>query len=698
MRRLAIFIAFVSFASSGCSTSLQLDNRSCPCSTGWSCCDGANICVRGDQSCPPPPALVITPASAALPLGGSTPFSASSPVSWSLVEGAVAGTVDANGNYRASSAHGLFHLRATDVSDAQRTATVELDIGPSRMDIWAGTPGGAGTADGTGASARFNEPLCLTGDGLGNLYICDSNGDFTGRIRKVVIATGEVTTVAKGLLGPTQLAFQPPSSLYVVNEDYVDNLRSLNRLDLSTGLITPVISPFAYGPIAADGSGHLIVGTPFALSSVDLATGTMTVVAGGTRPDPATPQSGYDGTGAAALVGTVWSIAYAGNGQFIFLDQHEDETGSAEGRMYQRVFDSRAQTVTTNFAYSQPAALGWSWSICASGVASLGTSILKADGTATLDYFVNGSSLNPIYCDPGSTFVYAIDAPNLELRALDTTYSTAFTLAGAAQHDDVPGGSLAADGAGNLFVAGSAGLSRIEASSGVASVVLNGLYSSDAGVAIDPSGHLLITLETTLFEWSQPPTDGVNEVPTPITWLSQSYDLFGIAAGDNGVIYATADNSSSTAILALDLKAQTATTLTTAPVDPVAVGWLPGALIIVEPTKVERLDLATLELTLVAGPENGWLGLSSIAVDAPNQIAYVADGGTGLGHTTDHMVRAIDLVSGLVSPLAGSSDHGGVLLGALPGGLNQPAGVAILPSGDLAISDAAENLVVRVHR
>ena len=56
----------------------------------------------------------------------------------------------------------------------------------------AGYPGQAGTADATGTAARFNLPLRITTDGT-NLYVTDYN-NYT--IRKVSIATGQVTTIA----------------------------------------------------------------------------------------------------------------------------------------------------------------------------------------------------------------------------------------------------------------------------------------------------------------------------------------------------------------------------------------------------------------------------------------------------------------------------------------------------------------------
>lgn len=65
----------------------------------------------------------------------------------------------------------------------------------------AGSPGVAGAVDGTGATARFNEPMSITTDGT-FLYVGDW-GSFL--IRKVEIATGTVTTLA-GTAGTTGAA------------------------------------------------------------------------------------------------------------------------------------------------------------------------------------------------------------------------------------------------------------------------------------------------------------------------------------------------------------------------------------------------------------------------------------------------------------------------------------------------------------
>ena len=61
----------------------------------------------------------------------------------------------------------------------------------------AGQPNSPGTADGTGGAARFSNPQSVAVDAAGNAYVADTNSHT---IRKVVISTGVVTTVA-GLPG-----------------------------------------------------------------------------------------------------------------------------------------------------------------------------------------------------------------------------------------------------------------------------------------------------------------------------------------------------------------------------------------------------------------------------------------------------------------------------------------------------------------
>ena len=66
------------------------------------------------------------------------------------------------------------------------------------VSILAGQVGAPGSTDGTGIGAQFNSPTGVTTDGT-NLYVADTTSNI---IRKIVISTGAVTTVAGSAIAP----------------------------------------------------------------------------------------------------------------------------------------------------------------------------------------------------------------------------------------------------------------------------------------------------------------------------------------------------------------------------------------------------------------------------------------------------------------------------------------------------------------
>jgi sugar lactone lactonase YvrE len=112
----------------------------------------------------------------------------------------------------------------------------------------AGTGVGGFSGDGGPASsAGLSGPTGVAVDGIGNLYIADSND---GAIRKVTAATGIITTVA----GPgTSTHLQLPADVAVDGSGnvYFVDLRAVYKMAAATGMITTVESltqtPAFYG-------------------------------------------------------------------------------------------------------------------------------------------------------------------------------------------------------------------------------------------------------------------------------------------------------------------------------------------------------------------------------------------------------------------------------------------------------------------
>ncbi len=121
----------------------------------------------------------------------------------------------------------------------------------------AGT-GSSGSTDGTGTAASFNYPEGITTDGL-NLYVCDSANN---KLRKVVISTGEVTTfagtgTAASVDGTgTSASLNNPSALTTDGTNlYVVDWGSSNirKIVITTAVVTTIAGAGSAG--SSDGTG-----------------------------------------------------------------------------------------------------------------------------------------------------------------------------------------------------------------------------------------------------------------------------------------------------------------------------------------------------------------------------------------------------------------------------------------------------------
>jgi sugar lactone lactonase YvrE len=140
------------------------------------------------------------------------------------------------------------------VADATNNRIRKIVIATGVVTTLAGS--GAGTTDGTGTGASFTTPIGITTDGT-NLYVADYGNH---RIRKVVISTAVVTTIAGSTSGyadgtGTAAQFNFPNgittdgtNLYVADQS---NNR-IRKIIISTGVVT-TLAGAAVG--SSDGTG-----------------------------------------------------------------------------------------------------------------------------------------------------------------------------------------------------------------------------------------------------------------------------------------------------------------------------------------------------------------------------------------------------------------------------------------------------------
>ena len=205
----------------------------------------------------------------------------------------------------------------------------------------AGLVGSSGSSNGVGSDARFNLPQGIEYDGSGNLFICDT---FNQTIRKLVIATGSVTTIA-GLVGiyasadgvgsaarfsyPRGIVYDGNGNLFITDSYNI----TIRKLVIATGAVTTIAglalevgtadgvgsgARFNYPRgIAYDGKGNLFIcdTSNHTIRKLVIATQAVTTIAG-----TAGSQGTADGVGSDARFYQPFGIAYDGNGNLYISD------------------------------------------------------------------------------------------------------------------------------------------------------------------------------------------------------------------------------------------------------------------------------------------------------------------------------------------------------------------------------------------
>ncbi len=352
------------------------------------------------------------------------------------------------------------------VADTENATIRQIVIATGAVTTLAGTAGVTGSTDGTGGAAEFDQPRGITADGAGNLYVADTENHT---IRKIVIATGEVTTpfgtagvdgvadgtgVAAEFSFPRGITAEGSTNLYVADT----NSNTIRKIVIATEEVTTLVDAAAGfsipAGIATDISGNVYVGDRgnFVIRKV-AAGGAVSTVAG-----MMASFGSVDGVGAAARFVTPFGIARDAFGNLYVADQIDSTI---------RKLDS-AGGVTT--------------------LAGVPSAVGAIDGPGATAQF-NLPTATAV--DDASGNLYVADMNNSTIRQIVLATGEVTTLAGSAGINgaaDGTGGAalfsrpsdITADGAGNLFV------SDLNNHTIRQIVIATGVVTTLAGTALSP--------------------------------------------------------------------------------------------------------------------------------------------------------------------------------------------------------------------
>jgi NHL repeat len=203
---------------------------------------------------------------------------------------------------------------------------------PVDLELLAGDPHGPGTVDGTGGAAHFQNPNGVAADSAGNVYVADTNNQTIRKITPAGVVTtlagtaemsgsADGTGAAARFAAPTGVAIDAAGNLYVV-EEINSTIRKVTPEGVVSTLAgvagmrgsadgTGVTARFNFPEgIAVDGAGNVYVADRENDTIRKITpSGVVTTLAGA-----ATMQGSTDGTGAAARFSLPAGIAVDGAG------------------------------------------------------------------------------------------------------------------------------------------------------------------------------------------------------------------------------------------------------------------------------------------------------------------------------------------------------------------------------------------------
>jgi len=598
--------------------------------------------------------------------------------------GTLAGSAGAVTSVDATGAAARFHYPSCTAVDANGNVYVADTINCTIRKVTpagvvttlAGSPGGPGSVDGTGAAARFNLPQGVTVDASGNLFVADT-GNAT--IRKVTPA-GVVTTLAGTALafgnrdgtgaaatfhGPCGIGVDSSGNLYVA-----DTLNDTVRMVTAAGVVTTLAGSQAavgssdgtgaaaqfnapYG-VAVDGSGNLYVSDQGNNTIRKIASGGVVTTLAGT----AGHRGSADGTGAAAQFFTPAGVAVDGNSNVYVADNANDTirkitpagvvttlagtpgtAGSADGSGGAAQFNGPVGVASDLSGNLYIADQGNNEIRTVSPGGASGTLagaryiLAGADGTG-----INARFLQPAGTATGTSGnVYVADTAEDTIRKI-TPGGVVTTLAGTA---GIPG---YADGTGPAA-----------------------RFRTPEGVAVDASGNIYVT-------------DTGNNVVRKVTPAGVVTTLAG--SGASG--YADGSGSSAQFNLPVGIVFDGSSSL-------YVTDQLNAAI-----RKVTLAGVVTTFSGAVGNPGSIDGSATSARFNTPSGIAIDGSGNLYVADTVNYTVRKVSS-SGAVTTLAGTAAVRGTADGTgAAAAFYQPFGVAVDSGGNVYVTDTGNDTIRKV--
>ncbi len=582
------------------------------------------------------------------------------------------------------------------VADDQRQVVRRIDTVTGTVTTVAGDGVGGFAGDGGPAtSARLNLPTGLALDGVGNLFIADTENH---RVRRVDAATGVITTTAgtghgayggdgglatgAQLFRPRGVALDGSGNVFIADA-YNHRVR---RVDAASRVITTVAGTGELGAegdgglataaqlagparVATDAAGNLFIAEELAsrIRRVDVQSRIITTYAGSVSGGNSEGGTGDGGLATSASFNSPWDVTFDSAGNLFIADTW--------GHRIRRV-DATTRIVTTVAGAGSPSNPGFS-----------------GDGgpaTAAELAYPMGVAVD----QAGNLFI--ADSANRRLRRVDAAsgiigsytaregfgYSGDGAAATAAQLH-APGGA-AADADGNVFIADTwnhvvrrvspKGVISTVVGTGAEGSVGDGEHATAAqlslphAVALDGAGNLFVA------DTGNNRIRRIDATTGTITTLEVSLSQDTVSFPLNLPRGLTTDRHGNVFISDTDN------------------------------LRVLKVEAATGAATIVAGsstegrPRGDGGAAVAASLRSPRGLAVDKDGNLFIADTQDQRVRRVDALTGTITTVAGGDAVGYVGDGdaATSALLHDPTDVALDKSGNLLIADSANHRVRRV--